>query len=205
MADELIQIESKNIKVSRDGICFVNELSIDEWKSAWDALRKIERKVSYTIQFCYGDLACYAESKVTGWGKSKYDELCEWTGLDNKTIRDLAWIARRFDLGFRKNVSSAEDTISFRHFKAVAPLDDNMAYQFLARASEGHWSSDKLREEVHKYQHPEQKKIETTLICPNYTREELEYVYSVLEGDDNPRAVSAFGKTSAALGIIEME
>ena len=204
MADELVVFDSKKFKASKDGLRIVAALTPDDWKEAWEAVQKVDNKVSYTTKFFLADLAAYASSPVAGWGNSKYDELCEWSGLDNSTMRRLAWISNRFSIGFRENVWLRNPTfvVTFTHFMAVAPIKDNdLAFQLLLRAIEGHWSSDRLREEVQKYLHPElpDEYSEPKPIRFKFSFDEFEYLKSKLLGDNDPRAVSILNRIVAVL------
>jgi hypothetical protein len=136
-------------EVGEWGLTFKDQLTPKDWIEAVWELQKFDGK----IQWYLGDLAVYAESQVTGWGESKYDDLVNATGYEPQTMRTFASIARRFPAVWRENVLSQDNkiTVSWTHFKAVAPLEDNFAVYWLQKAGENGWGVAKLREEIRKW------------------------------------------------------
>lgn len=146
------------IEMGEWGLTIKQELTFKDWLDAVIGLQKFDGK----IQWYLGDLAVFAEADIRGWdtkdkkdkdSKSKYEKLVESTGYEVQTMRTFASVARRFPEQFRINVLSQDNTstLSWSHFKAVAPLDDNFAVYFLIKASEQGWGKDKLRDEIRKW------------------------------------------------------
>lgn len=145
-----LAIKSPNIKATQYGIEFTGNPSIKEWYQAVQAVQR----VNGMCQWYLGDLIVYAESPVTGWGESKYNDLLDATGYDYGTLANFASVARRFGTDFRKNVSLQGEmfsNVSFTHFKAVTSLSDEKAFYFLEMVRDGGWSVAKLREEIARY------------------------------------------------------
>lgn len=140
-----ITIKSSNIKATEYGIEFTGKPSIKEWYQAVQAVQK----ANSMCQWYLGDLIVYAESPVTGWGQSKYDDLMEATGYEYSTVTKFASMARRFPPSFREQIFADDrKRLSFDHFYQVASLEDEHAFYFLGMVQDGGWSVARLREEV---------------------------------------------------------
>lgn len=140
-------VDSQHIKVGQFGITFDGAPTIREWHETVLAVQKVHGM----LQFYLGDLMVYAESPVTGWGQSKYEELIATTQYDYPTLRNYASLARRFSVGFREEIMSPRGDISFSHFKEVWSLDDVPAKYYLEQSRDQRWTVAKLREEVAKF------------------------------------------------------
>ncbi len=66
----------------------------------------------------------------------------ERTGLDYQTLRNYAWVARRFELSRRR------DTLSFGHHAKVASMPAPEQDFWLRKAEQFGWSTSELRREV---------------------------------------------------------
>ena len=89
-------------------------------------------------QWWIGDWVRYGASK---WGE-KYTEAARITGYDGSSLRNMAWVASRFDVSLRN------DKLSWSHHALLAPLDlDKQAY-WLARSVEDRLSVADLRLEL---------------------------------------------------------
>lgn len=146
-----LAIKSPNIKATQYGIEFTGNPSIKEWYQAVQAVQR----VNGMCQWYLGDLIVYAESPVTGWGESKYEDLLEATGYEYSTLAGFAKVARRFSPEIREAVLEKDlrtyANVSFGHFERVAPLSDEKALYFLEMVRDGGWSVAKLREEIARY------------------------------------------------------
>jgi hypothetical protein len=143
------EIESKNIQITPYGVEFLNKPTIEEWHKAVLGVQKVHGM----MQFYLGDLMVFAESPVTGWGESKYQDLMDATGYEWNTLHSYATVARRFTKEFRKDVlnTDVQTSVSFEHFVRVASLDDVPAKHFLEMVRDSKWTISKLRDEVAKY------------------------------------------------------
>lgn len=148
-SNELSSLSSEHIMVTNYGVEFDydHKPNIDEWYKVVSNVQKVHGM----MQFYLGDLMVFADSEMTGWGQSKYDDLIKATGYDYGYLRKITSIARRFNQEFRKNVllQSNTNNVTFSHFELVAPLDsDEHALYFLQKVAEGRWTVAKLREEI---------------------------------------------------------
>ena len=106
---------------ARASLSIADGLSPREWLALGRRLRNIERGHQWWI----GDWANY--------GQQRYGELkkaAEAAGFDYGTVRNCAYVAKRFELSRRR------DTLEFGHHQAVASLPDAAAFRLLKDAEE---------------------------------------------------------------------
>jgi hypothetical protein len=140
---------SDNIKITPFGVEFLNKPTIKEWHEAVLGVQKVHGM----MQFYLGDLMVFAESPVTGWGESKYEDLMEATGYEYNTLMQFTAVSRRFSPEFRKQLYSSTDVynLSWKAFQTVSSLDDVPAKHFLEMVRDSKWTIAKLRDEVAKF------------------------------------------------------
>ena len=124
--DTLTDLQAINNKftVTRSGIDFHGDLTIDEWESIGHKLGNTERSLGLMI----GDWINYAERK---WGE-KYNEAIACTGLEYETLRNYAYVAARVQL------SARADNLTFRHHYTVAKLKDPEEQKHWLETAEKH-------------------------------------------------------------------
>ncbi|MEU7977109.1 MULTISPECIES: LmbU family transcriptional regulator [Micromonospora] len=88
--------------------------------------------------WCLGDWLIYGETRFTG----RYRSAVEQTSLDYKTLRNYAWVARKFAHPRRRA------GLSFEHHAAVAGLPEPEQDYWLRKAEVFSWSRNDLRREV---------------------------------------------------------
>jgi hypothetical protein len=88
--------------------------------------------------WCLGDWLIYGETAFTG----RYREAIEQTSLEYQTLRNYAWVVRRFPLSRRR------ETLSFGHHAEVAALPEPEQDFWLRKAEHFCWSRNRLRREV---------------------------------------------------------
>jgi hypothetical protein len=89
-------------------------------------------------QWWIGDWIRYGTSR---WG-AKYTDAARATGYDVASLRNMAWVASRFDLSLR------DETLSWSHHVLLAPLEPEEQRVWLRRASEERLSVTDLRIEL---------------------------------------------------------
>lgn len=72
----------------------------------------------------------------------RYKRAMEQTSLEYQTLRNYAWVARRFP------VSRRRESLSFQHHATVASLPSEQQDRWLDLASSLHWSMAQLRAQV---------------------------------------------------------
>src|SRR5262245_47048770 len=118
-------------RATRRGLRLRAGLTFEDWVRAG---RKIS-KISSASAWWLGDWLVYGER---AYGK-RYRAALELTSLDYKTLRNYAWVARRFELSRRR------DNLSFQHHVEVAALPEAEQELWLTRAEKLRWSRNELR------------------------------------------------------------
>jgi hypothetical protein len=111
-----------------------DEMEHAEWIAAGRRLGAIGR----CSQWWIGDWIRYGNSK---WGE-KYVEAARVTGYDVASLRNMAWVAARFDLSLRS------DKLTWSHHVLLAPLGPEEQRYWLQRADEERFSVADLRIEL---------------------------------------------------------
>lgn len=88
--------------------------------------------------WCLGDWLVFGQRRFEG----RYQWAIEQTSLDYKTLRNYAWVARKFSLARR------HDNLSFGHHAEVAGLPEPEQDFWLRKAGALGWSRNALRREV---------------------------------------------------------
>jgi hypothetical protein len=102
---------------------------------AWALLGCRISGMSNACAWCLGDWLNYGE-RTFG---QRYKTALEATALDYQTLRNYAWVARRFEMSRRR------DTLSFQHHAEVASLPEPHQDLWLLRAERLGWSRNELR------------------------------------------------------------
>jgi hypothetical protein len=121
-------------ELPRTGLQLPPKLSFEAWLV-------VGRQLSVVVDssaWCQGDWLIYGEDVYPG----RYREAIERTCLDYKTLRNYAWVARRFP------VSRRRDMLSFGHHAEVAGLPEPEQDYWLRKAEEFGWSRNQTRREV---------------------------------------------------------
>lgn len=72
----------------------------------------------------------------------RYKRAIENTSLDYQTLRNYAWVARKFIPGRRR------EKLSFQHHAEVCGLPEHEQEKWLAEAEAGRWSRNELRRRI---------------------------------------------------------
>jgi hypothetical protein len=125
----------KQATVEKSGIIFPTELSERSWEKIGSSLRELTNSSAWWL----ADWLIFGEATY-GW--RRYREAIERTGLDYQTLRNYAWVARRFEHGRR------HDTLSFAHHAEVARMAPPEQDYWLRKAEQQKWSRNELRRAV---------------------------------------------------------
>jgi hypothetical protein len=122
------------VLISRIGLRFPSSLTYDKWERAGVQLAGILDSSAW----CLGDwLVCGQENYA-----DRYVRAIDAAALDYQTLRNYAWVARRFPLSQRRVA------LSFQHHAEVASLDTAAADRWLDRAERAGWSRNELRRQL---------------------------------------------------------
>lgn len=127
---------SNQVLATRIGLRFAGALTFEGWERAGEQISRIVSSSAW----CLGDWIVVGQSRFT----DRYKQVIEAVGLDYQTVRNYAWVARRFELSRRRN------TLSFQHHAEVASLPPDEQDYWLDRAEDLGWSRNRLRQEVRK-------------------------------------------------------
>lgn len=105
---------------------------------AWAALGRRIGGISNACAWCLGDWLVYGEQ---AFGR-RYKTALVATSLDYQTLRNYAWVARRFEMSRRR------DKLSFQHHAEVAALPEPYQDLWLLRAERSRWSRNEFRKRL---------------------------------------------------------
>lgn len=106
---------------------------------SWEQIGANLRELVNSSAWWLADWLIYGEATY-GW--RRYKEAVERTGLDYQTLRNYAWVARRFEHDRRR------DSLSFAHHAEVARLAPPEQDYWLRRAEQHKWSRNQLRRQL---------------------------------------------------------
>jgi len=121
-------------RIVSDGLELREGIDFDTWHEVGNWLLAI----SNASAWCLGDWLVYGQR---AFGERYRTALAE-TGLDYQTLRNYAWIARRFPHARRHK------NISFQHHAEVAALPEPSQELWLQRAERLRWSRNELRRQL---------------------------------------------------------
>lgn len=104
--------------------------------------------ISRCSQWWIGDWIRYGTQR---WGE-KYVQAARITGYDVASLRNMAWVASRFDSSLRS------DKLTWSHHALLAPLEFEKAKYWMERAIEERWSVADLRTELRTGQREESRR-----------------------------------------------
>jgi len=126
--------DSERVMLSGSGLQLPTQLRFERWLGIGRQLSA----VSTSTAWCLGDWLAFGERTYPG----RYRQAIEQTSLDYQTLRNYAWVARRFALSRRR------DTLSFGHHAEVAALAEPEQNFWLRKAEQHQWPVKRLRTEV---------------------------------------------------------
>ncbi|HEY3607055.1 MAG TPA: LmbU family transcriptional regulator [Pseudonocardiaceae bacterium] len=117
--------------VTNLGLHIPDALDIDTWE-------QVGRKISVIANcaaWCLGDWLVYGQYKYG----DRYRSVAAAVNLDSQTLRNYAWVARRYELECRR------ETLSFQHHAEAAAVPPEERERWLDLAEEHRWSRNELR------------------------------------------------------------
>jgi hypothetical protein len=119
------------ILTTRVGLQIPDDLTYEEWERAGTKLVRL----ADTFIWCLGDWLAHGQNKYG----DRYRQAVEKAGLDYQTLRNYAWVARKFRMDRR------HPRLSFQHHAEVASLPVEAQDNWLYLAEESNWSRNELR------------------------------------------------------------
>ena len=120
--------------VTKSGLQLPRLISFNKWVEVGRYLSAIASSATW----CLGDWLVYGEATFNG----RYRDAIELTSLDYQTLRNYAWVARRFPMSRRR------DMLSFGHHSEVAALPEPEQDFWLRKAEDHQWPVKRLRREL---------------------------------------------------------
>lgn len=122
------------VALRKTGLVIPGQLSLSVWEKIGTELASLTDSSTWWL----ADWVLYGETAYTG----RYREVIERTGLGYQTLRNYAWVARRFGLPRRRA------GLSFAHHAEVAALGQAEQDYWLHWAEQEGWSRNQLRKEI---------------------------------------------------------
>jgi hypothetical protein len=126
--------ERMGLQLRQNGLAFTEEMSFDSWRELGCRVALIANCSAWWL----GDWLLYGEQSYG----DRYQQAIADTSLSYQTLRNYAWVARKFPMSRRR------DTLSFGHHAEVAALLDEEQDAWLTRAERSKWSRSQLRREL---------------------------------------------------------
>ena len=136
-----------SIGIERSGLVIQTTLAFNEWECIGRELASVSTSSAWWL----ADWLIFGEAAYTG----RYKAAIAKSSLDYQTLRNYAWVARRFDLSRRR------DSLSFAHHAEVASLEQPEQDYWLRKAEQSGWSRNRLRREVRESQRERRREIES--------------------------------------------
>ena len=122
------------VKPHRTGIRFPQDLGFGAWRRVGRQLFLITDSSAWWL----GDWLVYGETVFP----DRYRLAVEESGLDQKTLRNYAWVARKYPVRRRHG------RLSFQHHAEVAGLPASEQEHWLIQAERLRWSRNELRKQL---------------------------------------------------------
>jgi hypothetical protein len=120
--------------VTEVGLQISQTVDFDTWEQAGSKIARI----SESSTWCLGDWLIYGQDQYA----DRYRLAIDSARLDYQTLRNYAWVARRFELSRRRN------RLSFQHHAEVAALPPEDQDSWLDLAEGKGWSRNELRKNI---------------------------------------------------------
>jgi hypothetical protein len=131
---QLSLVCNPSVVLKNTGLQFTRHPSLHSWMALGEQLFAVADSSTWWI----ADWLVFGESAFL----DRYEEAIRKTQLNYQTLRNYAWVARRFDISRRR------EELTFGHHAEVAALDKPEQDYWLRKAEEYGWSRNRLRSEV---------------------------------------------------------
>ncbi|WP_245790516.1 LmbU family transcriptional regulator [Streptomyces monashensis] len=131
------------VLTTKVGLQMPAEMAYDEWERAGRQLSDVLDSSSWWL----GDWLVYGKDHYT----DRYQRGIRAAGLSYQTLRNYAWVSRRFDLARRR------PTLSFQHHAELASMPAEEQDLWLDRAEQRQWTTKQLRGAIRAERRPEER------------------------------------------------
>ncbi|WP_231648496.1 LmbU family transcriptional regulator [Saccharothrix sp. NRRL B-16348] len=122
------------------GLAFPRDVTFESWEQAGQRISRIASSSAWYL----GDWLVFGQDRYT----DRYRRAVEAVGLDYQTLRNYAWIARKFEASRRRQ------GLPFQHHAEVAALPPAEQDEWLDRAQREGWSRTALRRALRESRDP---------------------------------------------------
>jgi hypothetical protein len=122
------------VLTTRVGLQLPATLTFEQWAETGPKLVRIVDAFAW----CIGDWLIYGQERYA----DRYAKAVRDLSLDYQTLRNYAWVARKFETSRRR------EGLSFQHHAEVASLRPTDQDEWLDRAEKHRWSKSQLRREL---------------------------------------------------------
>lgn len=129
---------ARRTMTTRTGLFLPPRLTIDAWKEIGEELSVLWDSSTWW----QGDWLVYGQDHYP----DRYQRALDESGLDYQTLRNYAWVARRFPSSRRRGL------LSLQHHAEVASLSDEDQDHWLDRAEKERWSRNRLRRSLQEHE-----------------------------------------------------
>jgi hypothetical protein len=123
----------------RTGLYLPANLSME----AWQRIGRQLFVISDSSAWWWGDWLVFGEKRYA----DRYQRAIKETSLDYQTLRNYAWVARRFPVVRRR------EALSFQHHAVVAALPEAEQDELLSQAEKHGWTRNELRRRLRQQRH----------------------------------------------------
>lgn len=116
------------------GLSVPEGLTFEQWAEAAPKISGIASSVAW----CLGDWLIYGQQKYA----DRYHLAIEKAKLDYQTLRNYAWVARKY------SISGRRQNLSFQHHAELASLPADERDVWLNKAEQFGWSRNELRKQL---------------------------------------------------------
>ncbi len=124
----------------RNGLAFSSQTTYEAWQRVGKHLFLVTDSSAWWL----GDWLIYGERTFP----DRYKQAIAETSLEYQTLRNYAWVSRKFSLSRRR------DKLSFQHHAEVAGLPECEQDAWLSEAERHQWSRNQLRRQIRASRRP---------------------------------------------------
>ena len=161
---EIVLRETDRVRPAATGLELAPDLTEQEWADLCRTVGQAGRAVMWWV----GDLAMAGADR---WGR-KYNDIEEFLGMSNDTIRDAVWVARTFDLSRRR------DKLPWSHHRDVASLGPFEADTLLINAEDDGWNRKKLRSAIREQRRQQRLPGRDAVATPDLPNRRYSVIYA---------------------------
>ncbi|QZZ32587.1 antibiotic biosynthesis protein [Streptomyces sp. ST1015] len=122
------------MRARRTQLHLPENLSLASWCQVGEQIQAVTDASAWWI----GDWLVYGQNHYA----DRYRQAMKGTSLNYQTLRNYAWVARKFEVGRRHGA------LTFHHHMEVAALSKNEQDHWLDFAARLHWTRDELRRQI---------------------------------------------------------